>query len=75
MNVPEGIVEVSGFAGLLNLTLGTECDGHRSIGGVVVHITHDEQLHVGVFGNEGILHGTDLTATELTIVRYGTARG
>ena len=74
-DVPPGVPQSAGLVGhVLHLTLGAQGFSHRLVLRVVVHVAHDEYLHVRVVFHQRVYHQAYLPASLLTIERGGTTR-
>ena len=66
MDIPEWVEESTRLY-ILQLTLSTKGYRHRAISRVIVHITHDKNLHIGVVLQQRVFHLTNLATAFLAI--------
>ena len=73
MYFPERIIQATLFH-FTHITLCSKGHRHRRVARVIVHITHDKYLHIGIILLQRVFHLTNLATAQLTIVADGTTR-
>ena len=67
MNLPPGIVEFAGLH-ILYIAFGAQAHGHRTVTRIVVHIAHDDNLHLRVFFLQRFFQRLYLLACKLSVI-------